>query len=415
MRTARRMSIAVTAAILLAAGLPAVPAAAETLSVPAGAKNVTIQLKGNGHGHGMSQYGAYGAALAGRNYKQIAAFYYPGTTLLTKVGYQAIRVRLSGIGSTTTIGAYQHTVVVGQTGELPITGIRLYRLIADAGSGLTLQRIGTAPGSVWTNYRTGLPNGSAFRRTNGYSMRLYRPGGASTFYYGALKAVRVAATGSAAGVYTVNRISYNVYTQGVVPREMPASWPRAAVDAQAVAARTYGDYAVNHPQNSQYDICDTTQCQVYGGHIYYDATGQERWRDYPPAATDTSNQVLRYNGAPVFSQFAASNGGWSVAGTQPYLVAEADPYDNATSDVPYFAYTKTVPLATIAKFFGLATVTAITFSSRDGHGTWGGRVRAGSVVGKNAKGLTTTVPFTGSGFAAAIGAGTTWLHLLAAA
>lgn len=406
--------MAVAAAILLPAALTAPPAAAGTLTVPAGAKNVTIQLKGNGHGHGMSQYGAKGAAAVGRTYQQIVAFYYPGTTLVAKSGYPAIRVRLSGIGSTTTIGAYEHTVVVGLTGELPIKGIRLYRLVADAGTGLTLQRLATAPGSVWTNYRTGLPNGAAFRRTNGYSMRLYRPGGDSTFYYGALKAVRLAATGSAAGVYTVNRVSYDVYTQGVVPREMPASWPRAAVDAQAVAARTYGDYAVNHPQNSQYDICDTTQCQVYGGHIYYDAKGQERWRDYPPAASDTSDQVLRYKGAPVFSQFAASNGGWSVAGTEPYLVAKADPYDNATSDLPYFAYSMSVPVADIAKYFGLATVTSIAFTSRDGHGTWGGRVRAGSVVGRNAHGLTTTVAFTGADFAAAIGAGTTWLHLVAA-
>jgi SpoIID/LytB domain protein len=243
-------------------------------------------------------------------------------------------------------------------------------------------------------------------------MRLFRTGGASTFYYGRLRAIRAATTGSASGVYTVNRVSYDAYTQGVVPREVPSSWPRAAVDAQAIAARTYGDYAVNHPLSADYDICDTTQCQVYGGHAYYDANIQEQWRDYPPAATDTSNRVLRYKGTPVFSQFAASNGGWSVAGTQPYLVAKADPYDTASGD-PYFLYKKAVSVKTIATAFGLHTVTSIAFTTRDSHGTWGGRVLTGSVHGTDALGHARSVPFGGSDFAAAIGAGTTWMHLVA--
>ena len=49
---------------------------------------------GFGHGHGMSQYGAQGAAKQGLTHQQILAFYYPGTTLGTTTG--SMRVKLSG-------------------------------------------------------------------------------------------------------------------------------------------------------------------------------------------------------------------------------------------------------------------------------------------------------------------------------
>lgn len=42
---------------------------------------VIIKTKGFGHGVGMSQYGAYGMALEGYNYKEILNHYYKGTNL----------------------------------------------------------------------------------------------------------------------------------------------------------------------------------------------------------------------------------------------------------------------------------------------------------------------------------------------
>ena len=63
----------------------------------------------------------------------------------------------------------------------------------------------------------------------------------------------------------MNVLRLDDYVKGVVPREMPASWPPAAVRAQAVAARTYAAFdRAAHPTR-YYDTCDTTSCQVYGG------------------------------------------------------------------------------------------------------------------------------------------------------
>jgi stage II sporulation protein D len=64
-------------------GSTALSATAEAREVvPAGQQATTaISGRGYGHGRGMSQYGAQGAAIAGKSAKTILDFYYPGTTV----------------------------------------------------------------------------------------------------------------------------------------------------------------------------------------------------------------------------------------------------------------------------------------------------------------------------------------------
>ena len=72
-------------------------------------------------------------------------------------------------------------------------------------------------------------------------------------------------------------------------------------------------------------MCDTTSCQVYGG---YDA-------EHPAsnaAIAATRGLALMYAGEPAFTQFASSSGGWTSAGSVPYLVAKEDPYDGWTGN-----------------------------------------------------------------------------------
>lgn len=60
------------------------------------------------------------------------------------------------------------------------------------------------------------------------------------------------------------------YLRGVVPAEMPASWPLEALKAQAVAARTYALAAIQRPRHAEQgaDLCDTAQCQAHSGTHY---------------------------------------------------------------------------------------------------------------------------------------------------
>jgi peptidoglycan hydrolase-like amidase len=121
--------------------------------------------------------------------------------------------------------------------------------------------------------------------------------------------------------------------------------------------------------------------------------------------------VLQYRGAVIFAQFSASNGGWTVGGGQPYLVAKRDPYDNATSGDPYLNYRKKVSVASVASHFGLKKVTRIVVTRRDGNGTWNGRVLAGYVAGTDRSGKAKQVKATGYDFQAGFGIGTTWFVL----
>ena len=87
--------------------------------------------------------------------------------------------------------------------------------------------------------------------------------------------------------------------------------------AQAVAARTYAAY---ERQELTGPLCDTTSCQVYGGYSAEHPASND-------AVAATAHLTLMHRGAPAFTQFSSSSGGWTSAGSKPYLPAKADPYD----------------------------------------------------------------------------------------
>lgn len=69
----------------------------------------------------------------------------------------------------------------------------------------------------------------------------------------------------------VVRVAMEEYLRGVVPAEMPPSWPLEALKAQAVAARTYATNATKWPRHSPQgaDLCDTAQCQAWSATTFY--------------------------------------------------------------------------------------------------------------------------------------------------
>lgn len=85
------------------------------------------------------------------------------------------------------------------------------------------------------------------------------------------------------------------YLRGVVPSEVPPTWPREALRAQAVAARSYA--ATRHAHlDVGADVCTTTHCQVWNNR-YYDTTDR--------AIADTRGIVGRYQGNIIYAFFFA--------------------------------------------------------------------------------------------------------------
>ena len=204
----------------------------------------------------------------------------------------------------------------------------------------------------WTTF----PGAAEFSAGNQpVTLRLPKHGSAD--YRGALRSVEK---------HTVNVLPIDRYVQGVVPREVPAEWPAEAVRAQAVAARTYAAFE-REPATSYYDICDTESCQVYGGVDGRAPGGQRRGEGH-------GGRVVLYQGQPAFTQFSSSNGGYSSAGSQPYLAAQPDPYE-ASSDNPNDPWTATVTSAQIEKAWPVVSKLVSLSFSRDGLGAhFGGRV-----------------------------------------
>ena len=66
-------------------------------------------------------------------------------------------------------------------------------------------------------------------------------------------------------INVINVVNIDDYVKGVLPYEMSPSWPLEALKAQAVCARTYALLQTKHYKSYQFDVCNTTDCQVYYG------------------------------------------------------------------------------------------------------------------------------------------------------
>jgi SpoIID/LytB domain protein len=377
MSRVRRTSATLLAAALTTAGLLAVaPGTATAANEPHpvnGDSTVTIQGGGYGHGYGMSQYGAEGAARQGLTWKKIARFYYPGT----KWGRAGGRVRILLTADTdrkVTVRAAKglrvRRVANGRVWDLPSNGAARWRLVArNQGSQVQFDR-----GSGWRVWKN-VGGEAEFRSRTGTVTLL---AGSATPYRGALRLARpVDASGPKARV-TVNVVGMQQYLRGVVPLEIPALWHPQAVSAQAVAARTYAARERADNRTRHYDLCDTTMCQVYGGagaeHTASDA-----------AIRRTKGHVLTYGGKPAFTQFSASNGGQAAQGSMPYLKAQVDPYDGWKGN-PYHTWKVEFTDREIEKLWPqIGDLQRIVITQRDGNGRWGGRVLGARLVGANGR------------------------------
>ena len=124
----------------------------------------------------------------------------------------------------------------------------------------------------------------------------------------------------------INVVDLEDYLEGVLPGEMPAWFPLEAQKAQAVIARTYAlERLGSHPD---YDLCATSQCQVYLGRTEASAA-------YRPAIRASRGYLLAYQGRPVKAVYHADSGGRTASSQEvwgkryPYLRTRPDPYTRA--------------------------------------------------------------------------------------
>ncbi|MET1049409.1 MAG: SpoIID/LytB domain-containing protein, partial [Acidimicrobiales bacterium] len=336
----------------------------------------TVDGAGWGHGIGMSQWGAQGAALQGLTFNDILAFYYPGTVL----GYVAnptIRVQLTKhVDSFNVFGPIgvepltARDVSSGQSQVLPAAS--RYLVQADANGMYLGYWTGAAWSPIFFGGSRGVVGPIEVTGASGIAMYDRSMSGAGTQYRGMVRLLR---SGSSA-VQAVNILPLDDYLKGVVPRESPSSWHAEALRSQAVAARSYA-LSVSSPGGS-WDLCDTDQCQVYGGRASIATNGAVTSLEATStteAVTATSGIVVAYNNRPAFTQFSSSNGGYSVAGSQPYLTAKPDPYSGSAPGDPVSRWRTDLPASRLqAHCPSGGVLQSFEITGRDGLGPFGGRI-----------------------------------------
>jgi len=283
--------------------------ASATTAAPSG-PSVAFVLTGGGWGHGvgMSQWGAYGQAKAGRDYRQILGHYYRGTELGTAPAELIDKVRVLVAGNLGSVAVTSASAIVVVDGA----GKR-YRLPAgNASLGLTLELPVGKEGKA-----VSLPGPVTLRPTAGANLTF-----SGKAYRGDLQVTKPGGR-----LQLVNVVGLEAYLLGVVPGEMPKDWPLEALKAQAVAARTY---AIGHLATGKgYDLTSDWRSQLYYG-VTSEAPGPTQ------AVKETRGQILTYDGAPAQTLYFSSSGGRTISALDafgsdlPYLVSVDDPWDETS-------------------------------------------------------------------------------------
>ncbi len=261
-----------------------------------------VHGRGFGHGVGLSAYGAYGFAKHGKSYRFILGHYYRGTTIGDLEGARVVRVLLDISGED-----------VGFSDATSACGIKL-----DPARSYEAHRSG---GSVVLRSSGGKRLAGCGRKLRAAGQGTIEIAGYGT-YRGALETVPTESDAGALNV--VNALALEQYVKGVMPNEVPPSWPVEELKAQSVAVRSIaitGDVGGNG-----FDLYSDTRSQVYEGLESED----DRTSD---AVDATRGQVVMYGGEIAETFYSACSGGHTesvvnVFGTAiPYLVGVPDPYD----------------------------------------------------------------------------------------
>lgn len=160
-------------------------------------------------------------------------------------------------------------------------------------------------------------------------------------YRGALEVKRL----SNSDMTVINVVAINEYLYGSVPGEIGGKSPAEAIKAQAVAAKMYAVNNMGKHSKVGFDLCATTNCQVYKG---YSAEVQS----CNDAIDNVADKIITYNGKPAQVFYFASSGGRTEdvknvwGSSYPYLVSVEDKYEKI------YTWTKTLSASDVKSIIG---------------------------------------------------------------
>ena len=396
-------------AVLLASALiplaPPTPALAQ--SSPA---TVTFDGGGFGHAIGMSQYGAYGLAVDNNSAFEIVDFYYTGIDPLAQhTNLFTSPHPLGAANPNIWIGLLQNKTSV--TFEIGPGGTVDLCQNGDNQGDCPREDAVPESGEIWKLARvSGQPTRCFFERVDpaptattieGDCKASVTWGGADQaeyievdgveYRYGVLRFRQGIEQKQAGTFHTSLDLSVEEYLLGL--REVPLSWPAAALEAQVLTARTYGLEKFTR----YYDALESADegflteesgtpyrrsacyCHLYNDTYDQNYRGMENetlnpssYPSWDAAVAATAGQVITHTASttPKMIQafYSSSTGGFTenseyvFVTALPYLKSVADPW-SGTSANSLASWSKTISVDKIASVYGFSEITNVTLAS----------------------------------------------------
>jgi SpoIID/LytB domain protein len=376
--------------------------------------------------------GAYGMAREGKTATEILTHYYSGVEVAPVDDSAFLRINIAdkiqsvtfsneslssipsslqifpgdlapGVVETATAAT---TLPIGGSLTFSILGQALISSISDPATGANTA---LPQGGIWTIRWSGTTalagENSLLKMKVGTTTKRYRYGQAQ------VKLVSGGLTSAAIIVTNTLRL-HDEYLRGI--GEVPSSWPSAALEAQVIAARTFGLAKKDNLRK----ICDcnlysSTQDQNFvGWSKEVEAVYGKKWVDAVSVTQPDTNTGLAilYKGKPIFAYYASSTGGVTenvqdVWGTPvPYLLSVPDPWSlDSTINPSYSSWARSISQANMAKAFNLPDVARYEVTARTG----GGAVKRVSAFSTNGK----SSQLTGEKFRSLLKLPSAWIQL----
>jgi len=387
MRIFKPLVLAISIALMM-------PAQSSAIDVP-----VSFQVQGAGYGHGvgMSQIGARAKPIAGETATAIISYYYKDVAIEPLDDTKILRVNIGHLLTSAKMAtATQDATMQIFSGDIGDAQDVVPLATVPVKSSLNFTILGsTVLPSVVTGKKTvSIPRNRIF--TVRWSGTRYLPGidgvislshtnTTKKYRYGQMqfRAVKAATLGYRIEVTNSVRLS-DEYLWGI--SEVPSSWPEAALQAQAIASRTYAMSKAGIYRSS----CD---CDLYGeisdqSFLGYAKETEKGWGQFWKAAvTNTAGLTITQAGKPITAYFGSSTGGltetavnaWGTEKAFTQTVADVSSLDPALNP-RFYKWDRTITQASVAAAFLLPDVVSLEIVTKNATGTVG-TIRATSSAG----------------------------------
>ena len=329
----------------------------------------------------MSQIGAQGQAMEGQSAQYILNYWFPGTQILSVPDTQLISVNIAHQVTSASIAIATHSqgniiLVTNPDGSANNAGMGDSRSIYKfslVGKKIVAAMVNKGSPTLTFSGQPQLTlnwSGTPFMPApvpGSTIIKVTTPSNSIQLRYGQ---VQLKVVGSK--IEITDTMTIEQYLLGI--SEISSSWLPAALQAQAIASRTYGLAHLTLRSACNCDVYSSTNDQAYIGYAKESEAGVGQNWVAAVAATETDPsdaQAIYFGGAPISVYFFSSDGGQTQksadvwGGDLPYLTNVPDPWSLDIFLNPQYAHWQRVLIQKdVATAFNLPDVVTLAITAR---------------------------------------------------